>query len=227
MDLSSEQIRWILIYVFVLLISVAMHEFGHAIVAHTLGDDTPKRQGRVTLNPLAHADPIGTFVLPLIGSIYGAASGHGGGFGWGKPVEWQPHRITRKISMTTAKILVAVAGPSMNLLLATTIAVIHIVLVTRGVVAPGSDVNKILPYAVQLNFVLLFFNLLPIPPLDGGHVLQSFVPYRHRETFESFARYSPFLLLAVMLIPKLSIVFIWPATLLASHLYQFLGHLFG
>lgn len=223
MDLTSEQIRWILIYVFVLLISVALHEFGHAIVAHKLGDDTPKRQGRVTLNPLAHADPIGTFVLPLIGSIYGAASGHGGGFGWGKPVEWQPHRITRKISMSLAKILVALAGPTMNLILATSIAIIHTVLIKQGVVQPGSDINKILPYAVQLNFVLFFFNLLPIPPLDGGHIAQSFVPYRHRDTFESFARYSPFLLLAVMLIPRLSMVFIWPATQLAHQLYHLLG----
>lgn len=218
MDLSSEQIRWILITVFVLLISVALHEFGHAIVAHKLGDDTPNRQGRVTLNPLAHADPIGTFVLPLIGGLYGA-----GGFGWGKPVQWQPHRITRKISMSLAKVLVAIAGPSMNLLLAVAVAVIHTVLFKQGVVHMGGEVNKILPYVVQLNFILFFFNLLPIPPLDGGHVVQSFVPYRHRDAFDNFARYSPFLLLAVMLIPRMSLIFVWPATHLTTALYQLLG----
>src|SRR5688572_6883999 len=109
MDLSPEQIRWVFVYVFVLLVSVALHEFGHAIMADKLGDDTPRRQGRVTLNPLAHADLIGTLLLPFMGAMIGAAGGGGGGFGWGKPVQWQPARIRRGISMSTAKILVAIA----------------------------------------------------------------------------------------------------------------------
>src|SRR4051812_42239838 len=118
MNLTSQQIRWILIYLFVLVISVALHEFGHAIMAHKLGDDTPKRQGRVTLNPLAHADPIGTLILPLVSSVYAALNGAvgGGGFGWGRPVQWTPSRVRRSISMNTASILVAIAGPGMNLL---------------------------------------------------------------------------------------------------------------
>jgi Zn-dependent protease len=223
MDLSSEQIRRILIYVFVLLISVALHEFGHAIVAHKLGDDTPKRQGRVTLNPLAHADPVGTFLLPLISSVYGAAGGFGGGFGWGKPVEWQPHRVTRKVSMAAAKIMVAVAGPAMNLVLATVIACIHALLISQHVLGPASKLNEIPLLAVRINFVLFFFNLLPVPPLDGGHVAQSFVPYRHREQFERFAKYSPFLLLAVMVIPQINQIFVWPADFLMAHLYHLLG----
>ena len=223
MDLTPEQIRWIIVYVFVLLISVALHEFGHAIMAHKLGDDTPNRQGRVTLNPLAHADPIGTLLLPLIGSIYGAASGHGGGFGWGKPVQWTPHRITRKISMSTAKILVAVAGPAMNLLLATVIAGVHAILISQHVLLLSSEVSKILFFAVLTNFVLFFFNLLPVPPLDGGHVAQSFMPYRHRDKFDNFARYSPFIVLAFMLIPQMQVVFSWPARQLATHLYQLFG----
>ena len=74
------------LYVFVLVVSVAIHEFGHAIMADRLGDDTPRRQGRVTLNPLAHADPIGTLLLPIIGGCLTV----GGSFGWGKPVQWQP-----------------------------------------------------------------------------------------------------------------------------------------
>jgi len=223
MDLTSEQIRWILIYVFVLLISVALHEFGHAIMADTLGDDTPRRQGRVTLNPLAHADLVGTLLLPLIGSIYGAATGRGGGFGWGKPVEWQPHRIRRKISMSTAKILVAIAGPAMNVLLATVIAVSHAILLSVHVLTVTSEVSAILFFAVKVNFVLFFFNLLPVPPLDGGHVAQSFTPYRHRDKFDSFAKYSPFIVLGVMLIPQVQVVFSWPAMFLATHLYRLLG----
>jgi Zn-dependent protease len=223
MDLTPEKIRWILIYVFVLLISVALHEFGHAIMAHKLGDDTPSRQGRVTLNPLAHADPIGTLLLPLLGSIYGAATGHGGGFGWGKPVQWQPHRVTRKVSMSTAKILVAVAGPGMNVVLAIVIACTHAILLSQHLLVIDSDVSRILYFAVLTNFVLFFFNLLPVPPLDGGHVAQSFMPYRYRDKFDQFARYSPFIVLGFMLIPQMSAAFRWPAAFLTDHLYGVLG----
>jgi len=227
MDLKPEQIRWILIYVFVLVISVALHEFGHAIMANSLGDDTPRRQGRVTLNPLAHADPIGTLMLPLLGSIFGAATGHGGGFGWGKPVQWQPHRATRKISMSAAVILVAIAGPGMNVVLGIVVAGIHTILVWQQVLDPNGKVGDILSFAVYLNFVLVFFNLLPAPPLDGGHVAQSLVPYRHRDAYDNFAKYSPFLILAVMLIPQVQRIFTWPAEFCTNHLYQFFSHLFG
>ena len=232
MDLTPEKIRWILIYIFVLLVSVALHEFGHAFMANKLGDDTPRRQGRVTLNPLAHADPIGTFLLPLLGSIYGAATGIGGGFGWGKPVEWSPHRINRRVSMSTAKILVAIAGPGMNLLLAVLLAFVHVILVTQHFIMPAlpgeaPGPSEILAFAVMTNFVLFFFNLLPVPPLDGGHVAQSFTPRRHEGTFETFARYSPFILLALMFVPQMRVVFQWPATFLAEHLYSGLGHLFA
>jgi Zn-dependent protease len=231
MAISTADIRWILIYLFVLVISVAMHEFGHAFMADRLGDDTPRRQGRVTLNPLAHADPIGTFLLPLIGGIYGAATGHGGGFGWGKPVEWQPHRIGRKVSVATAKVLVALAGPTMNLVLAVVIATVHVVLLAHHVIAPTRDpqlpgVSEILFFAVTTNFVLFFFNLLPLPPLDGGHVAQSFTPYRHRDKFESFARFSPFILLLIMLTPQMQRIFSWPAMFLSEHLYRGLVHVF-
>jgi Zn-dependent protease len=227
MELSSEDIRRIVIYVFVLLISVALHEFGHAFMADRLGDDTPRRQGRVTLNPLAHADPIGTLLLPIVGSLYGAMTGIGGGFGWGKPVQWQPHRINRKVSMSTAKILVAVAGPGMNLLLAAVLVAVHTALASQHVIDPVGRLSGILAFAVVTNLVLFFFNLLPVPPLDGGHVAQSFTPYRYRDRFEQFARYAPFIVLGFMLIPRLQIVFLWPANRVAGYAYNGMGHLFG
>lgn len=223
MEITPEKIRWILLYVLVLLISVALHEFGHAIMAHKLGDDTPSRQGRVTLNPLAHAHWMGTLLLPLIGSLYGAATGHGGGFGWGKPVQWQPHRVSRRVSMSTAKILVAVAGPAMNVVLAVVVASAHALLLRQNLLSLDSDLNRILVFVVFTNFVLFFFNLLPVPPLDGGHVAQSFTPYRHRDKFDEFARYAPFIVLAFMLIPQMQSVFVWPATYLGTGLY----HVFG
>lgn len=227
MDLKPEQIRWILIYVFVLLISVALHEFGHAIMADRLGDDTPRRQGRLTLNPLAHADVIGTLVLPLVGSLYGAMTGVGGGFGWGKPVQWQPHRVTRRVSMSTAKILVAVAGPAMNVLLAVVIALVHTILMSQHVVTWSTGVGLILRFAAVTNLVLFFFNLLPVPPLDGGHVAQSFTPYRYRDRFDQYARFAPLLVLGFMLVPQIQVVFLWPAMQVAGYLYQGFGHLFG
>lgn len=225
MDLGAEQIRWILIGLFVLIVSVALHEFGHAIMAHKLGDDTPKRQGRVTLNPLAHADPIGTFLLPLVGGIYAAAGSALGGFGWGKPVQWNPSRIRRGIRMSTANILVSFAGPAMNLLLAFVLASVLVVLIWQG--AGGTDVYKILNFAVTTNFVLFFFNLLPIPPLDGGHIAGAFMPYRHREKYESYARYAPFLLLALLMIPQLRNVFLAPALWCRDGLYSGLGAIVG
>ena len=90
-----------------------------------------------------------------------------------------------------------------------------------------SEVTKILFFAVQTNFVLFFFNLIPLPPLDGGHVAQSFVPYRQREAFDHFARFAPFVLLAIMMIPQIGWVFRWPADYLTVHLYQLLTRLFA
>jgi Zn-dependent protease len=216
--MENIDVRQILISLFVLIVSVAVHEFGHAIMAYKLGDDTPKRQGRVTLNPLAHADPIGTFLLPLVGGIYG-----GGGFGWGKPVQWNPSRIRRGIPTSTANILVSFAGPAMNLLLALVVATLLVVLVSRGAIGP--DAIKILHFVVTTNFVLFFFNLLPVPPLDGGHIAQAFVPYRHRAAFESYAKYGPFVLLALIMIRPLREVFLWPASWCTQHLYSALAAL--
>src|SRR5215467_2957871 len=126
--MDENKIKWVLISVLVLVASVAVHEFGHAFMADLLGDDTPRRQGRVTLNPMAHADPIGTLLLPLIGGLYVAGGGIAGGFGWGKPVQWQPSRVNRKWRMATAQILVAVAGPAMNVVLGTVVALVHTIL---------------------------------------------------------------------------------------------------
>lgn len=222
MDLSPEAIRWIVIHVFVLVASVAFHEFGHAFMASRLGDDTPRRQGRVTLNPIAHIDPIGTLLLPIVGGIY-AAGGGVGGFGWGKPVQWQPSRIARKWTMSTAKILVAVAGPSMNILLAVVISGVQTILVMQGVIPELGQVSLILSYAVATNFILFFFNLVPAPPLDGGHVAEGFMPYKHRRAFEQFARFGPFIVLAIVMISPLAKIFIVPATFCAEKLYMLMG----
>jgi len=134
MDISSEQIRSILISLFVLLISVALHEFGHAVVADKLGDDTPRRQGRVTLNPLAHADPIGTFLLPLLSGLGGAMGGFSGGFGWGKPVQWNPARIRRGLEHFASRHAMNIEGLGESLVDQ---------LVTKGLVHNYADIYSL------------------------------------------------------------------------------------
>lgn len=226
MNLQPEDIRWIFIDIFVLVVSVAFHEFGHAFVADRLGDDLPRRQGRVTLNPIAHIDPIGTLLLPLAGGVY-AAQAHaglgGGGFGWGKPVQTVVRNYTRRISMSLGHILVSFAGPAMNIVLALLLTVIRMILDWQGVIAVHSEVGLIFQFAVLTNFILFFFNLLPCPPLDGGHIAGNLIPYRHREKWDQYARFGPFVVLAVAMIPQLAQVFVLPATFCAKHLYGLFG----
>ncbi len=221
--MDEQKIKWVLISVIVLVASVAVHEFGHAMMANLLGDDTPRRQGRVTLNPRAHADPIGTLLLPLIGGLYVAGGGLAGGFGWGKPVQWNPARVSRKWSMATASILVAIAGPMMNVLLAVVVAGIHALLYTQNILPRGSELNLVLMFTVYTNFILFFFNLVPVPPLDGGHVAEHLLPYKQRSAFEHYARFGPFIVMALVLIPQVARIFQIPAHFCFTHLYSLLG----
>lgn len=228
MDLGPEQIRWIVQAVIILILSICVHEFGHAIVADKLGDSLPRSQGRVTLNPLAHADPIGTLALPLMSLIF--TKGMSTGFGWGKPVEVLPHRMTRKLTMRRAHMLVAAAGPLMNILLGLVIMGVHLILVQTDVIAAEhghalvpSTVHGALQYAAFLNFVLAFFNLVPAPPLDGGSVLLGLLPDRAARKIEPFAVYGPFLIMAVIFIPQIRQIFTVPAMWLYGQVAGLIG----
>jgi Zn-dependent protease len=130
--------------------------------------------------------------------------------------------------MSTARILVAIAGPAMNIVLAFIVTGVHWILLGQHVITPTSQLNGVFGYAVLINFILFFFNLIPAPPLDGGHVLEGLTPYRHRATYENYARFGPFILMAVVLIPQLAQIFIVPAFWCAQHLYGLFGlHLLG
>lgn len=227
MDLSPEQIRNIVTYMVTLIASVALHEWGHAFAATRLGDDLPRRQGRLTLNPMAHADPIGTLLLPLVSSVYAASGGGMGGFGWGKPVQTQPVRYTRRFSMATGSAIVAIAGPLMNIVLALLVAVSHVLLLKFKVIAVSHPVNGALEMAVRMNFGLFFFNLLPTPPLDGGYVVARLVPTRFRANYEKIAVYGPLVLFAFILIPTLGKVVSIPARFCTAHVYEALMMLVG
>lgn len=139
----------------IIFISFPVHEFAHAAAAVALGDETPRRMGRYTLNPLAHLDPLGAILIAFTG------------FGWAKPVQWNPRNIT--IDRKLGSIIVALAGPMSNLLLAIVAAI-----VLR--VATGDVLVNYLLYFIQINVLLFVFNLIPIPPLDGSHILFALLP---------------------------------------------------
>jgi Zn-dependent protease len=172
-----------------LLLSLTVHEFFHAWTAWRLGDDTAARMGRLTLNPVAHIDPIGTLLLPLMGVP----------FGWAKPVPVDVRRIRSGISMSTGNVLISAAGPISNLALAVLSSVGFALLLrfAPGVMAPGGGAYELLSMMIIVNVGLAIFNLLPIPPLDGSHVAEAFVPYRLRPLWETFTRLSPFLLIGI------------------------------
>ena len=225
MDLGPEQIRHIVTVMVVLIASIGLHEFGHAFVADRLGDDTPRRQGRVTLNPLAHADPIGTFALPLAALVL--TGGRSTGFGWGRPVEVQGRNFTRRFHMSTSHAFVAAAGPLMNLLLGTVVATLHVALIATDVLHPGDAIHAGLGTAVILNYSLFIFNLLPAPPLDGGWILARLVPTRYRRQYEQYAVYAPFVVMAFIMIGPLSKVITIPALFLVKNVYHLLTLAFG
>jgi Zn-dependent protease len=179
-------------YVFILVI-ITLHEFGHAWMASRCGDQTARSLGRVTLNPIAHMDLIGTVVLPLLVVLLaatGATTLAGFIIGWGKPVPVNPNNLRRPVR---DDILVAMAGPVMNVLLS-----LVVVGLVRVAVVTGANplINPALMLAL-LSMFLCFFNLLPIPPLDGSHVMKHLVRMR-QETFFNLCRYGFFIVILVM-----------------------------
>ena len=172
-----------------LLLSLSVHEWAHAFSAHLLGDDTAEQQGRLTLNPLVHMDPLGTFLLPLLGIP----------FGWAKPVPVNPARFRRSVSMGLGMAITAAAGPVSNVVLAVSCTVVY-GLRYRWFSAETHNlgVTLLLVQAIQLNLALALFNLLPVPPLDGSRLVDGFLPYRLRPMWEPFTRFSPIALMAVM-----------------------------
>ena len=146
-----------------MVLSVCVHEFAHAYAAFRLEDDTAAREGRLTLNPLVHADPIGTVLLPAMAPFLGFGS-----FGWGRPV--LPTRLTRRYSMRAGEAMIAFAGPLANLILGTLTTLGLVVAIRLGEVGHASPTFALLSRLSSLNFLLFFFNLWPVPPLDGSKI---------------------------------------------------------
>ena len=190
----KEVIYKLLIYIFALALAFSIHEFMHAAVAVWLGDNTPKNMGRLTLNPIAHVDPIGTVLLLLAG------------FGWGKPVMYNPNNLHRFKSRRAMNIMVHLAGVTGNFLLAYVAYVLCSLFGALAFQFSGSQVvftalMEAFGYTYAFSLMLLAFNLLPIPPLDGFHVLEELLPYkvRYSEGYRKFQRISPTIILVVFL----------------------------
>lgn len=158
-----------LVWIFAILIALSTHEFSHALVGTWLGDTTAKRMGRLTLNPVAHVDPIGLIALIAIG------------FGWGKPVPFNPYNLKNQ---KWGPVAVALAGPGMNLLVAAGLG-----LLLRAIgpaLGPTNLLTQFLFLSIFLNVALLLFNLIPVPPLDGSKLLLALVSDERHERVRIF-----------------------------------------
>lgn len=158
------------------LVAITVHEFGHAFAAYKLGDDTPLRQGRLSLNPFDHIDPLGIAML-LFAHI-----------GWGKPVEIDPRNYNRNISVEKADAIVSFAGPLMNFITAIVFALIYCAIrkfasMTFLISNIGIIILAIISYIVTMNVGLGVFNLIPLPPLDGSKIFLPILPYNAKSWF--------------------------------------------
>jgi Zn-dependent protease len=182
-----ENLDYYILRLFVVLLALTIHEFAHAYSAYRLGDHTARLQGRLTLNPIAHLDPLGTLCI-MFAPI-----------GWARPVPVNPLNFRRP---GRDDIIVAVAGPVSNLIQAFCFA-----LLMRGVRSMdpslisgdfGDTVKSLLFLGVLVNVALACFNMLPIFPLDGHHVVREMLPYEQREMYMSHYQYGPFIILGLV-----------------------------
>jgi Zn-dependent protease len=212
----------LLIFLPVLLMSIVVHEVAHAQVAFWEGDDTAARLGRITLNPISHLDPMGSFIVPLLlyllpGSFL---------FGWAKPVPINPRKFR---DPKWGEIRVSMAGIVANLILAMlAMLALTILTVIRGTVVGGGLVLPVLAeiafFTLYINLILAFFNLIPLPPLDGSHVLYHLLPPRLGIRYRELGRYGiGILMLLVFVFPGAIQLLLWPVDVLMGLAAQILG----
>ena len=184
-----------------MMLSLTVHEYAHAWTALKLGDDTAYSQGRLTLNPLAHIDPIGTVMLPVISILFGGL----GLFGWAKPVPVMPHRFRRGVTMRRGMIITSVAGPASNILFAFVVAGLMMILGKFGMLDRDNAglVPLLLTKLFEINLVLAIFNMLPVYPLDGHRLL----PERWKMAMARYGYVSMLALLFLIQLPPVQLLF--------------------
>ena len=212
----AERVLWLWIP---MVVSLSLHEWGHAASAVALGDQTPREQGRLTLNPVVHMDLLGTVILPVAMLVAGQPP-----FGWARPVQITPYRFTRKFRLKTALMLSAAAGPAMNLLLAAVLALVLAWSRSHGGLPGGPQVAQVFAYALGLNVLLFVFNLIPLPPFDGSRVLAGVLPESVRRPYRQLERFAP-LFIAVLLFFGAPLIE-KPLRLVANGLDQFAAFVF-
>lgn len=210
--------QWLLLLP-VLLFSIVLHEVAHAWVARREGDDTAERLGRITLNPIPHLDPVGSLLVPIILSLLPG----GFIFGWARPVPVNRANIRTGV---WGDIRVSLAGITVNLLLAVCFAVVMVPL--ERLVEQGSSLAGALLlvgyYGVFINLLLAVFNLVPVPPLDGSHVLYHMLPQGLRSPYRAIAPYGVVVLLLVMIfVPEGFSLVLQPVNFLLGILFSIFG----
>ena len=188
----SDPLDWLMDVLMTLpaiIIGLSFHEYAHAVVSYKLGDPTPKLQGRVTINPMAHVDPVGFAALIFAG------------FGWGVPVEVNP---TYYANRRKGELLVSLAGVTMNLIIAIVFAVIaKILLMTLGAAVLSTSWGAVLwtmiMYVIQINLVLMIFNLIPVPPLDGFSIICEIFDLKTTDFYWTVYRYGNVILIALII----------------------------
>ena len=211
----SDPMSWVMDRILLLpgiIIGLSFHEFGHAVVAYKLGDNTPKLQGRVTLNPLAHIDWMGLAALIFCG------------FGWGQPVQINPFNFKHR---RRDELFVSLAGVVMNLLLAAVFVVITKILVMAcGAwltnTTLGIGVWQIFLYAIQINLVLMIFNLIPCPPLDGFNIIAQIFGFGGTETYWNIYRYGSWILVLIIIFGVAGMIISPCVQFLMNIAYQFI-----
>ena len=191
-----------MIYMVVLLLAISAHEAAHAWMSYKFGDDTARLLGRITLNPVAHTDPIGTLLIPIVGFVFGAMTGGGRLplIGWGKPTPVNPLRWRDK---DLANVMVSIAGILANLIIAIiAFTILKVLIVTNSVGAIPESIREpvilFLDFLLTMNISLAVFNLLPFPPLDGSKILDTFLPESMKPALAALEQYG-FLLLMVLM----------------------------
>lgn len=190
MSYSSFNLLALLLTLPAVIVAITFHEYAHAYAADKLGDDTPRMQGRLNLNPMSHIDPIGFMLLMFAG------------FGWGKPVQINPRNFNRNVRIDKGEAIVSMAGPLMNFIIAIVSAII---LGAIYMFAPasflmntvGNVIYILLQELVIINIGLGVFNLIPLPPLDGSKIFINFMPYNWRRWIIEHSQIFYYIFLAI------------------------------